>query len=220
MRSSQQVLNLPHKPTYEAADFFMSPTNQMAYRWIESWPAWPNHCLILHGPRGCGKTHLAEIWKTLSGATAVPFEELDTRNLDDVCQAHKALVIEDVPAQFNEEILFHLYNSVQQAQGYILLTCDVSPQNWELTLPDLRSRIHGAMWAQIEPADDELLRAMMHKVFSDEQVRVPDQVVDYLLNHHDRSFVALLEAVKRINTHALALKRRITLPLVKEVLNS
>jgi chromosomal replication initiation ATPase DnaA len=74
------------------------------------------------------------------------------------------------------------------------------------------------MWAEIEPADDGLLSAMMRKVFSDEQVRVPYQVVEQLLNHNERSFETLLRAAQRINTYALATKRKITLPLVKEAL--
>jgi chromosomal replication initiation ATPase DnaA len=214
----QQVLNLLHKPNYEVADFFVSPTNQMAYRWIQCWPEWPNHCLILHGPKGCGKTHLAEVWKSRAGAESLGFETLGAQNLDDLCQRYRALVVEDVPENFDEELLFHLYNSVQQAAGHLLLTTEVGPSAWNIHLPDLKSRIGAAMWAEIEPADDELLRAMMRKVFSDEQVLVPDQVVEYLLNHNERSFAALLKAVQRINTYAMATKRRITLPLVKEAL--
>ncbi len=214
----QQVLNLQTKPTYEAADFFVSTTNSIAFRWIDSWPDWPNHCLILHGPKGCGKTHLAQIWKQRAGGKSVSYEVLKTSNLDDLCQTHEALVIEDIPSDFDDELLFHLYNSVQQAQGTVLLTCETSPNNWNIELPDLRSRIKAAMWAEIEPADDELLRAMMHKVFADEQVIVSEQVIDYLLNHHERSFVHLFAAVQKINTYALASKRKITLPLVKKAL--
>lgn len=214
----QQVLNLSSKPTYEAGDFFVSATNNIAYRWIESWPNWPGHCLILHGPKGCGKTHLAHIWKARAGAEIVLFEDLKNHNLDDLCQSHKTLIIENVPEAFDEQILFHLYNSVQQAGGYVLLTSAIPPLNWKMLLPDLRSRIHGALHAEIMPADDDLLRAMMRKVFSDEQVIVSDQILDYLLNHHDRSFVELFKTVQKINTFAYATKRKITLPLVKDVL--
>jgi chromosomal replication initiation ATPase DnaA len=153
MHHPQQVLNLTNKPTYEVADFFVSATNSIAFRWVESWPSWPNHCLILHGPKGCGKTHLAHIWKARAGAISIHYSDLQAQNLDDLCQTHKALLIEDVPETFDDELLFHLYNSIQQAQGHLLLTSDVSPQSWQILLPDLRSRIHAAMWAEIQSAD-------------------------------------------------------------------
>jgi chromosomal replication initiation ATPase DnaA len=173
---------------------------------------------VLYGPKGCGKTHLAQIWKQRAGGKSVSYADLKTSNLDDLCQSHKALIIEDIPGDFDDELLFHLYNSVQQAQGAVLLTCDTSPSHWKIDLPDLCSRMKAAMWAEIQPADDELLRAMMHKVFADEQVIVSEQVIDYLLNHHERSFAQLFSAVQKINTYALATKRKITLPLVKEAL--
>ena len=218
MIAAQQVLNLPHKPTYGAGDFVVSATNMVAYRWIQSWPEWSNHCLILYGPKGCGKTHLAEIWKSRAGGLSVTFEQLQTENIDELCQQHKALLVEDIPAHFDETLLFHLYNAVKQADGYLLITSETPPSHWSLTLPDLRSRMQGALWAEIEPADDYLLRAMMRKVFSDEQVMVPDAVLEYLLNHHERSFAQLMKAVREINTYAMATKRRITLPLVRQVL--
>lgn len=218
MHRNQQVLNLPSKTTYDHADFYVSSSNVLAYRWIESWPTWPNHCLILFGPLGCGKTHLAHIWKQKTGALIIPFQDLAFKNLDDLCQKHKNIIVEDIPEIFDENILFHLYNSAQQAAGTLLLTANASPSNWNISLPDLKSRLKAAMCAEIKPADDELLKAMMRKIFSDEQIKVQDQIINYLLNHQERSFNALFNTIKTLNTHALATKRKITLPLVKEVL--
>lgn len=218
MRSSQAVLNLSHKPTYQVEDYVVSSHNRHAYGWIDSWPKWSSHCLILYGPKGCGKTHLAHIWAGKSHGQVMGYDDLKGTNLDDLCQKHRAIVIEDLPESFDETLLFHLYNAVKQADGYILMTTETPPQNWSIQLPDLQSRIKSALWSEILPADDDMLLALMRKVFSDEQVLVSEQVLTYILNHQERSFENVLTSVRQINTFALATKRPITLPLVKQVL--
>lgn len=219
MTSLQQVLNLPTKTTYEAADFFVSASNQLAFQWVQSWPEWPHHCLILYGPKGCGKTHLAYLWMQRSGATIIPYDKLKSKNLDELCQSHKTLVIEDIPQDFEDTLLFHLYNAVQQANGSLLITTDIPPQSWSIELPDLRSRIKACMWSEIHPADDVLLNAVIHKILADEQITVPEQVISYMLSHLDRSFEAISEAVRKVNRYAFSKRRKITLSLVREALS-
>lgn len=214
----QRILNLARKPTYEVADFFVSACNKIAFEWVRSWPKWPFHCLILSGPKGCGKTHLSKIWAEQSQAKALDFDSLKDLNLDEFCANATAIIIEDLPLNFNEELLFHLYNVIRQAEKYLMITSEVSPNEWNLELPDLQSRLRASIWVGIEPADNDLLRAMLHKIFADAQVRVEDTIIEYLLNHYERSFEAIQEAAEHINTFAFATKRKITLPLVKEVL--
>lgn len=218
MLLQQQVLNISHKPTYQEADFVVTPHNRRAFTWVETWPQWSSHCLILFGPKGCGKTHLAHIWRSKTDGHILPYEDIIEQNLDDLCGRHKALVIEDLPEDFDEELIFHLYNAAHQAHGYILMTTEIPPWSLKLKLPDLRTRMNASMWGEILPADDDVLLAMMRKVFSDEQVLVSEPVLSYILNHQERSFENILSSVRRINTFALAAKRPITLPLVKQVL--
>ncbi|MBP6985778.1 MAG: DNA replication protein [Alphaproteobacteria bacterium] len=214
----QQVLRLPTQVTYEIDDFFISQTNQLAFQWVDSWPNWPHHCLILYGPKGCGKTHLAHLWRQKTDAFVLNYDKLSAQNLDDICQQYKYLVVEDVPVFFDETLLFHLYNAVQQAGGALLLTTQNPPQSWTIRLPDLKSRVQSCLWAEIKSADDDLLKAMIHKIFADEQLLVPEQVIDYLLAHLDRSFPILSQAIHKINHYAFATKKRINLTLVKEAL--
>lgn len=214
----QQLLNLSHPPTYEESDFYVTPCNQVAFEWIKSWPKWPTHCLILYGARGTGKTHLTNIWKQYANAKNLSCAELEQINIDQVCRQYKNIILEDIPLEFDQPLLFHLYNAVKQADGYLILTSEFSPKEWKVTLPDLTSRLRSALWEEMSAADDELLRAVLHKIISDKQITVPLQVINYLLNHHDRSLIGLQNAINTVNDYAFAAKRKITLPLVKESL--
>jgi chromosomal replication initiation ATPase DnaA len=67
----QLTLTLPHNTALGRADFLASACNAAALGWIERWPRWPGPALVLHGPAGSGKSHLAELWRGRSGAALV-----------------------------------------------------------------------------------------------------------------------------------------------------
>ena len=66
---SQLTLDLAlPPPTYAREDFVVAAGNREAIAWIERWPDWPAPALALHGPAGCGKTHLGRIWAARTNA--------------------------------------------------------------------------------------------------------------------------------------------------------
>ena len=60
----QRLLDFPEiQNQYSDSDYIISESNQNAYKAVLSWYNWHHHCMILYGKIGCGKTHLANIWK-------------------------------------------------------------------------------------------------------------------------------------------------------------
>ncbi len=195
------------------ADFVITEGNQEALAWLQRWPEWPAHGLVLYGPKGSGKTHLAHIWAQRAGAGFIEQPTLDKGNL---------LVLEDAERLVGdaaaEEMLFHLLNQLKGEQGHILITAQQAPVRWDVKLPDLRSRLLALPTAHIDPPDDAALTAVMGKLFADRQIRVPAEVIDYLVRRIERSFAAAHAAVVACDAAALATGKAITLPLVREVL--
>ena len=64
----QLTLDLPVEPRYGREDFLVSPSNMQAWSTFENWPGWPDRVLLLLGPTGAGKSHLAAIWAARTGA--------------------------------------------------------------------------------------------------------------------------------------------------------
>lgn len=212
--SSQLAWQFEPRASFHPDDFLVSASNQAAHSFILSWPKWPSHLLVLEGPKGSGKTHLAHFWAYKSGALF-----LDTKAIGGVPAAQllgeaKQAVVDDFPAA-SEQGLFHLANEIKERGGFLVLTTSspVSP-----ALPDLSSRLKAAAHVALSEPDDALLSAVLSKLFADRQLRVGPEVIQYLLPRIERSFIAAQKVVAAIDAASLEKKREITLPLVRGVL--
>ncbi len=72
----QIPLPLPHRETMEADDLMITDSNREAAAWIDAWPGWKAHCLVIFGPVGAGKTHLAHVWQARSGQAILIADDL------------------------------------------------------------------------------------------------------------------------------------------------
>lgn len=213
----QLVLDLPHRPALGRDDFLVAPCNQAAVEWIDAWPDWPAPALALCGPGGSGKSHLAAVWQARTGAARVDPGDLSTA-LSDGEPPEEHLLIEDLDGSADAEALLHLYNSVAERGGTLLLTSTTPPARWAVTLADLASRLRAVPVAEIGEPDDALLEALLVKMFTDRQLRVSPEVIAFLLPRMERSFAGARNLVERLDGVALAEQRTLTIPLARTVL--
>lgn len=217
MSPVQIPFDIPLREAFEAEDYLVTKSNEAAVNWIDRWPDWKNtHCTILYGMAGCGKTHLSHVWQHKSGAVPVVLEDISLDNIPG------NIILEDVTGFLGnselQEKLFHLYNRLKENGSSLMLTADRHPKHWLLDLPDLRSRMLASMALEIGQPDDELLAAVIIKQFGDRQINVPMDVVTYLIPRIERSFAAARNIVIKIDNLALAQKRKITIPLIRNLL--
>ncbi len=219
MRASRQlVLDLGHLAAFEREDFIVGPCNADAVAWIDRWPRWEGPGLVVHGPAGCGKSHLAHVWKEITGARIVSAEAVGREN--PCTLVGKGIVLEDADRGFDEEAMLHLFNMQREEGGHLMITAKSPPARWLLSLADLRSRLVAVPTVRIAEPDDVVLAAVMVKLFSDRQLKVGDEVVSYLVNRIERAFSSVYNIVDAIDRGALAERRNITVPLVRRILDS
>lgn len=213
----QLALALPHAESFAREDFLLGSPNEAALALVERWPDWPDRALLLIGPEGAGKSHLAAIWAEIAGARRVAARALGETNLIGAL-ATGALVIEDAPAQLDERALFHLLNLMREEEAFLLITARTAPGSWSLALPDLASRLRAIPSVALTAPDDALLHALLIKLFADRQLAVDESLVKYLVTRIERSFAAAKAAVEALDREALRLKRPVTRALAAELL--
>ena len=220
--NAQMPLAFDHPAAMAADDFLVVPGNRDAVAWLERWPAWPSTALVVHGPRGCGKTHLARVFMAHTGARAITPAQLASPSTSPPADDAPAFVVEDADDVLRPEVeegLLHLYNQVREGGRHLLVTAATPPARWELTLADLRSRMNTAVSVAIGAPDDRLMAAVLVKLFGDRQLRVADDVISFILVRMERTFAAAQQIVSAIDATALASRRSIAVPLVRRVMD-
>lgn len=224
----QLILDLGHRPALGREDFLVAPGNRVAVDWIDRWPDWPQPGLALYGDAGSGKTHLAHVWRSRSGAVALDPRALFTRDPPELLGDAAACVFDaaealwdrapdrQAPRDEGERLLLHVFNMMAQRGGHILFAGRAAPARWPIALPDLRSRLAALPAVALGPPDEELIGAVLVKLFADRQLAVEPAVVRYLLRRMDRSFAAARALVAAIDRESLRAGRQVTVPFVSE----
>ncbi len=218
----QLPLPLPTKPALGREDFFVSDANSLAVEALVDPGAWPLGKMVLLGPTGAGKTHLAHVWASDQQAKIVAASDLREADADALATA--ALAVEDLPDLAGQDTaqraLFHIHNLMAERGHPLLLTSTTAPNHLNLELKDLQSRLAGTSVIEIAPPDDMLLRVILMKLFEDRQINPDPSLFDYVLPRLPRSFAAARAFVEQMDKRALAEDRAIGPRLAGEVLST
>lgn len=195
--TDQPPLPLAWQPRLGEADFFVSDANRAAVDWLARPGAWPMPRVLLIGPEGAGKTHLAGLFAARTGAR----------------------IIDDADRISDGEALFHAWNAAS-AERPLLMTGRGLPRSWAHRLPDLASRLAATPLISLSEPDDALLAAVLTKRFADHGLKVPDDLVNWLSLRIERSFAAAGRAVALLDAAAMAERRELTVPLARSLLET
>lgn len=176
-------------------DFLLSPANRAAFDHFRSWSLWPVMATLLTGPRKSGRSLLGRLFVRKTGG-----------RLFDNGESH------------DEEALFHAWNDAQARRRPLLIIADSAPPQWQVALPDLRSRLAATPHVAIEPPDDRLLGDLIVKLLGDRGIAVPPDLPEYLVPRIERSYVAAVQVVELLDRAMLSHHRRITVPMAKRTL--
>lgn len=209
MSPRQLSLGLSYRKAYNSDDFMIAPCNVDAVTWLDLYPNWPAHALVILGPKGSGKTHLAHIFSQ---------NVIDGADLADTCLPEKVdkIVVENIDRLADETALFHLYNWTKEQDIGLLMTARELP---DIKLPDLKSRLYLAPKISILPPDDDLIYAVLAKAFHERNIVVDPSVLEYAVKQIERSFPAVHRLIEAADKISLEKGHRITVPIVKEALH-
>lgn len=217
----QLSFNFPFQDKYLLEDFLVSACNQAAFEFVQNYNS-NNEILpkifAITAPKLAGKSYLANIWQKKMDAEFLDLKELANINLIRFIRAKKCYIIEDVDQIKNQELLLEIFNLAQEKSSFLLLTSTTSLNRVGLKIKDLNSRLKNIFSLQITKPDDHLIKMLLIKNFAAKQLKVNDKVIDFLVKNLQRNFAAIFDVVKLLEFYSLEKKRRIAIPLAREVL--
>ena len=215
---SQLVFKFPFKTKYYEQDYYVSSNNFSAYRLIESWPNWPDKCVNIFGPRGCGKTHLSNIF--VKKIKTYYVEAGDLKNIDIIknIENKECLIIDDYKNNIKENEFYSILNFLRQANKYVVINSIFPIKDEKIKLNDLKSRLNSFIDVGIELPTDELLRVIISKYFSDKQIDITPKISEYIIKNIERSYEKVFKFIKEIDDLSLSSGKSININLIKKVL--
>jgi hypothetical protein len=174
----------------------VTPSNAPVFSSLGNHAAWPGHCAILIGPPRSGKSLMARYFEGQGGDT-----------VDDA---------ETVP----DEALFHRWNDALSSGHSLLLLSRHAPSEWNIALPDLRSRVAASQLLTISAPDEDLMTQLLLKHLHDRGTSIGPEALGYVVKRIERSHAAVEDFARDVNAAALAQGSAITLSLVRTVLTT
>ena len=215
----QLIFKFPFAKKYYEQDFYVSSNNFSAYKLIEEWPTWPGKWLNIFGDAGSGKTHLANILeKKISKIKLIDAKNIkddliqDLNNLD-------CLIIDGYENNIDEKLLYSLLNQSRQLENYILINSISSIKNLKFHTKDLQSRINSFVYIGIELPTDDLLKVIISKTLSDNQISINPKISEYIINNVERSYKKMSKFLKELDELSLSTGKSININLIKKVLD-
>jgi len=215
--NDQLILKFPSQQAYKKEDFYVSPSNQQAYDFINSWPKWLKRTVNIYGPSGSGKSHLASILKNKTSCLKIDASELDEKIFMKF-KTKEALIIENMNVNLEENLFFSLWNTAQQDNKYLLITSTKPISSFQFKLKDLISRVKSCLIIGISLPTDDLISVIIAKNFSDKQIKVEKKHIDYIMKRIDRSYEKISQFILVLDKYSLKKGAPFGLKMIKEVL--
>jgi hypothetical protein len=194
-RREQIALPLDWPQSQGESRLIVSEANRDAFEHFRKWSLWPVKATMLAGPRRSGRSLLARGF----------VERVGGRLID---RADRA----------DEEELFHAWNAAQESGRPLVMIVDRAPPEWEIGLPDLRTRIAVTPVTRIGEPDDRLFQALIQLHFADRGLHIPAEALRFMSERLHRDYWTLERAVEAVDRYAIADRARLSLPTIRKAL--
>ena len=215
---SQLIFKFPFTTNYFEEDFYVSTNNFNAYKLIESWPKWSSRYVNIFGPPGCGKTHLANIFKKKINSFFIKAEELNNNSLS-LMKLKECLIIDNYKNNIEEKLFYSVLNQSHQSNQYVIINTLEPIKKLSVVLNDLKSRFDSFIGIGIDLPTDDLIRVILTKNFSDKQIKIEARLLEYILKNINISYEDIFDLIDKVDSLSLSTGKSININLIKKPLN-
>jgi chromosomal replication initiation ATPase DnaA len=214
---NQLILNFDYDQNFKDQDFYVSKSNEFAFKLINSWPKWEKNFVNLIGENFSGKTHLINIFLKKFKGIKIEANKISDDFLKKI-KVYENIVIENLNDKIDENLLFTLINIIDQDNKYLILTSRNPIVDYSFNLNDLNSRSNNFLLCNIEKPGDDLMFALILKNLSDRQISIDKKLIDFIIKRIDRSYGKISDFIYKIDEISLKRKKPIDFKIIKEAL--
>lgn len=230
---SSPQLTLPVVLNDEATfdNFYISEKNQQLVLMLKSWDNWLEPYIYLFGPHQSGCSHLLQAACQQAAeqgrlALYLPMKDLlsyPAQEMLDGLEGLHLLCIDDIDAIAGnrdwEEGVFHLFNKVKTSGARLLIGAHQTPNELNLSLADLESRLQWGITYKISDySDEELCRLISHRAHS-RGFLLADEVAQFIVTRAKRDPAELIRMLDKLDHLSLQSGRKLTIPFIKTALD-
>ena len=217
MNLNQLIIQFDYDQNFKDDDFYVSKSNKHIFDYLNNWPKWEKNFLNIYGEKFSGKTHLINIFiKKFKGI------KFDANLITDkdlmLIKVNENIILENFDENINERLIYSLFNIIDLDNKFIIVTSRKSIVDIDLKLKDLKSRTKNFLLQKIGKPDDELMFALILKIFSDRQIAIDKKLIDFIIKRIDRSYSKIFDFIYKVDEHSLKKKKPIDFKIIKEVL--
>jgi chromosomal replication initiation ATPase DnaA len=214
---NQLILNFDHEQNFKDQDFYVTKSNEYAFKLLNSWPKWEKNFVNLIGERFSGKTHLVKIFLEKFKGIKINAIDLTNESLKKI-KIHENIIIENISEKIDEKLFYTLLNIIDQDNKYLIVTTNKPIVDISYKLDDLNSRSKNFILSTIEKPEDDLMFALILKNMSDRQISIDKKLIDFIIKRIDRSYGKIFDFIYKIDQISLKRKKPIDFKIIKEAL--
>ncbi|BDZ54771.1 chromosomal replication initiator protein DnaA [Agromyces marinus] len=230
-------------PKYSFDSFVIGQSNRFAHAAavaVAEAPAKAYNPLFIYGDSGLGKTHLlhaiGHYAQSLYPGIRVRYvssEEFTNDFINSIANNRGSLfqqryrnidilLIDDI--QFlqgkaeTQEAFFHTFNTLHDHNKQVVITSDVPPKHLTGFEDRMRSRFEWGLITDVQAPDLETRIAILRKKAQNEQLQVPDDILEYMASKVSSNIRELEGTLIRVTAFASLNRTPVDMPLVQTVL--
>ena len=215
--SDQQIIKFDYEKNFKDDDFYISKSNENAFKILNLWPNWEKNYLNISGEKFSGKTHLINIFLKKFKGIKIDSRFLNNEFINEI-KIHQNIIVENLDKSIDEKLLYTLMNIVDQDNKYLIITSINPIVDISFNLNDLKSRSKNFILQNIEKPDDELMFALILKNLSDRQISLDKKLIDYTIKRIGRSYSKIFDFIYKVDEISLKKKKSIDFKIIKDVL--
>ena len=214
--NQQKVLNFKFDNSYNEKDFILDSSNEKALLFFNKFPDWENKLINLVGSEKSGKTFLLKILNKKNDFYYLNTFPENNEEFDKLFNFERFLL--DLN-ELDELKFFSILNHCIINDKFLVVTSLVPLTQLNLSLPDLKSRIKQFYILNIEIPSDQLIYSLILKFFSDNQVIIKKELIEFIVKKIDRSYPRINQFLVKLNDLSIERKKKIDFKLINEIID-